>query len=574
MSRNEVEETSMVSSITAKELPLNKVFSSDYSFEIPSYQRPYSWQVEHALQLLDDLTLFALKDEPFNKLSPYFLGSIVLIKELDQKRAKVVDGQQRLTTFTILFSTLRKVLTDKVWKVDITEYIYEKGNVTKGTKDNFRLRLRAKDQPYFNSIIQVEDGLDDLDLTTEVSESQQRIRENASELVKKLEEYTQEQLQTLAKFIFTRCFVVIVSSTDEDSAFRIFNVLNDRGLNLSHADILKSEVLEKIEKINSSLQETYTSKWETAEETLGIDNFKELFNHIRPIFAKKKAEESILKEIRKHANPTADPIKFIDRVILPFSEVYSYILKCNYPAPTFADKINGKLRWLQRVENTDWIPCCLLYLSTHKTKPGKMFEFLCQLERLAIGMEILSFNIYDRIGVYSNINTMIENNEDVLATNSHFYFVPKEEEKIKEKLMSNTLYGKRYLKLLLKIDEKLSSGGATYDYPILSIEHVLPQTPKEGSTWTSWFKDEEHEKLVNSLGNFVLLTTKKNSSARNFEFDHKKDKYFKQNGISPLALTTAVLSYSKWSPSIVKTRSLEMTNHLLDILGLSKIVLN
>ncbi|GAA3657262.1 DUF262 domain-containing protein [Streptomyces sp. S1A] len=80
--------------LEAHEMPLHKVFSSDYDFQIPDYQRPYAWQEEQATQLLTDL-LEALDrgtDEP------YFLGSIVLVKDGGAPRAEVIDGQQRLTT--------------------------------------------------------------------------------------------------------------------------------------------------------------------------------------------------------------------------------------------------------------------------------------------------------------------------------------------------------------------------------------------------------------------------------------------------------------------------------------------
>src|SRR3954453_1098325 len=89
--------------IEAHEVPLHEVFSSDYSFRIPDYQRPYAWEREQAEQLLEDLLDTLRRDED----EPYFLGSVVLVKEPDQASAEVIDGQQRLTTLTILFAVLR-----------------------------------------------------------------------------------------------------------------------------------------------------------------------------------------------------------------------------------------------------------------------------------------------------------------------------------------------------------------------------------------------------------------------------------------------------------------------------------
>lgn len=98
----------MANKLEAHEMALHKVLSSDHQFFIPEYQRPYSWDEEQAIQLLEDLT------EAIDRGGddPYFLGSLVLIKDPDEARADVVDGQQRLTTLTIMLSVLRHLAED------------------------------------------------------------------------------------------------------------------------------------------------------------------------------------------------------------------------------------------------------------------------------------------------------------------------------------------------------------------------------------------------------------------------------------------------------------------------------
>lgn len=92
----------MKQTITAQEQELNKIFSDDYLFEIPEYQRPYAWTTEQAAELLEDLIASMGDGTPVENVSPYFLGSIVLIKDPSYPHTQVVDGQQRLTTLTIL----------------------------------------------------------------------------------------------------------------------------------------------------------------------------------------------------------------------------------------------------------------------------------------------------------------------------------------------------------------------------------------------------------------------------------------------------------------------------------------
>src|SRR5262245_28525829 len=102
-----------IAKIHGSEYPIRKIFSNDFNFKVPLYQRPYSWTTEQAGELLDDLVSFIGPDSgaSVDELSPYFLGSIVLIKEESRPEAEVVDGQHRLTTVTILLSALRHTIT-------------------------------------------------------------------------------------------------------------------------------------------------------------------------------------------------------------------------------------------------------------------------------------------------------------------------------------------------------------------------------------------------------------------------------------------------------------------------------
>lgn len=92
----------MSKKFSGSEYPLSKIFSSDFDYVIPSYQRPYAWTVDQVRELIDDLLNF-YKDE---KEDTYFLGSIVLIKEEGKPYSEVIDGQQWLTSFSILLAAI------------------------------------------------------------------------------------------------------------------------------------------------------------------------------------------------------------------------------------------------------------------------------------------------------------------------------------------------------------------------------------------------------------------------------------------------------------------------------------
>ena len=110
----------MSKKISGAEYPLSKIFSSDFDYVIPSYQRPYAWTVDQASELFDDLYDFYLRE----KEDTYFLGSIVLIKEEGKPYSEVIDGQQRLTTLTILLSSITSNLSGDL-RSDFENYIRE-----------------------------------------------------------------------------------------------------------------------------------------------------------------------------------------------------------------------------------------------------------------------------------------------------------------------------------------------------------------------------------------------------------------------------------------------------------------
>ena len=119
-------------------------------------------------------------------MSPYFLGSIVLIKNDTSPLSDVVDGQQRLTTLTILLSAIRNFVPEKDAD-DITGIIYERGSTILGTHDRYRLSLRERDREFFKESIQREDGFLKLISSTELMKgSPENIRINARLFADKL----------------------------------------------------------------------------------------------------------------------------------------------------------------------------------------------------------------------------------------------------------------------------------------------------------------------------------------------------------------------------------------------------
>ncbi|HJT20943.1 MAG TPA: DUF262 domain-containing protein [Nitrospira sp.] len=568
--------------IVGKEYYCKDIFSNLFTFTIPHYQRPYAWTTEEAGALLDDLwTAFRHDERAIIDKDPCFLGSIVLVKEEHDPTARVIDGQQRLTTLTIMLSVLRDLLPTRAG--DISDYIRQKGKPLEGLRDRFRLELRKQDADFFRNNIQVENGIKALEKKHAPdlpNDAQRHICTNALYLLKRLREgpkpselpnyvsIRDKVLEDFTSFVVTKTMMVVVSTVDDKSAYRIFSVLNSRGLDLSHADILKAEIIGEID--GEGTQQQYAHKWETIEENLGLEDFKSLFAYIRMIHMKKKLERTILEEIRDYVDPKKAPVEFIDNELEPYGEALRTLNYCNYKSVAGAEKVNQNLKWLKQVDNTDWVPAAIVALSKKANDPEWLNLFFQALERLAAGLLIMRAGVNERLERYGKLLAELQKEGDVLAPGSTLHLTQDDRNKVLKGLDGN-LYEmtkvRRYV--LLRLDQSLSGGGAEYVYPIVTIEHVLPQTPMEQSQWMKWFPDEkERSGWVHRLGNLVLLSRAKNSEAGRLEFEEKKNKYFRSEGTSPFHLTTQVITESQWTPAILQKRQERLIGKLKEIWSL------
>ena len=142
----------MAKTLEAHDKLIREIFEGSYQFEIPDYQRPYAWTTEQATELFDDLHSAMLDARVSGATSQYFLGSIVLIKNDREPKSSVVDGQQRLSTLTMLFAVLREAMPHAA--DDITDFLYKKGKVSLGEKNEYRLTAREEDVDFFRTNIQ------------------------------------------------------------------------------------------------------------------------------------------------------------------------------------------------------------------------------------------------------------------------------------------------------------------------------------------------------------------------------------------------------------------------------------
>ncbi|EHY6697073.1 HNH endonuclease, partial [Escherichia coli] len=122
---------------------------------------------------------------------------------------------------------------------------------------------------------------------------------------------------------------------------------------------------------------------------------------------------------------------------------------------------------------------------------------------------------------------------------------------------------KARMALVLRLESLVRAPGVQLQNAV-SLEHVLPQNPPDGSDWIKWFPDEdERDCWTHRLANLVPLDRNKNSSASNYDFSKKKDAYFRGKGkASPFVLTQEVRSENEWTPNLLAERQKRLMGEL------------
>ncbi len=558
----------MTNSISALERKLSIIFSKEYEYHIPAYQRPYAWTEDEAKELFDDLYDFYRNEEEKN----YFLGSIVLVKKNDKPQSEVIDGQQRLTTLTILLAIITNKLSggtrDTVYK-----YICEPGNLIEKIPSNPRLYLRDKDCKFFHDNILNLDirRIKEMDIAKLDTEAKQHIVRNCRVMLDRIETAfgnDESQIVGFTQFLMNNCYLVSVATSDESTAFRIFSVMNDRGLDLLPVDIFKSEV---IGKIDEDEREKYTEKWEDMETEVTRAGFNDLFSHIRMIYAKSKAQKTLTEEYKQYVWPNVSQGKdFIDTILAPYAEAYKIIRNNSYVSSTDSNIVRELLTQLGKIDNSDWMPVAIKFLATKGDDAEYTTWFFEQLERLVSYMLIASKDVNARIRRYALILDEIENQEahNISSPLTQIELTDDEKRELIETLDGNiyNMTSKRRNYVIMRLNSFVSDGAVDVKSNILTIEHVLPQTVAPTSQWNEWWPlEEDRTQWIHRIANLVPLTRRANSAAQNYDFEDKKKKYFKgASGTSSYPLTTQVLNEQEWTKEILNKRQLHLLQTFVD----------
>ena len=250
---------------------LKKILVDDENFyQIPDYQRPYSWDKDNLADLIDDLTNAFLG----NKEENYFCGSLVLVNEPQSERFDIIDGQQRTTTFTIVACVFRDLYFNELDK-RATDYI---NNSIQDQYDENKRKLKfLTDIKYQNdfeqTVLKKIKFIETKNIEKDIKNN--KYLQNAHYLknfiIEKVDEYN-INIDDFVIWFYENIVLTVITCPSQDSAIQIFNVLNDRGMPLSSIDILKSSLMQKLQDDKED-RNTFKTVWGDINSELKFNDF-------------------------------------------------------------------------------------------------------------------------------------------------------------------------------------------------------------------------------------------------------------------------------------------------------------
>ena len=553
----------MPSNISAHEYPLRRIFGDEFLYKVPNYQRPYAWEWEHARELFEDVLDASNRVSPGDAVDDYFLGCIVVVKSDGDPASELVDGQQRLTTLTMLFCALR----DAVHHLEpgsaqmINQYVWQQGDWTQRTEDIVRLSLRQQDDWFFRQRVQ-EDGalLGDSRAPFPKTETQKGILENASRLFDAVKELDPDQQRDLVTYLVNHCYLVVVTTSNRSAANRIFGVLNTRGLDLSPTDIIKSTVAQ-------SATDDHVRRWEDLENDIGRDEFRSLFTHIYTLKMKTRNRIALDEAFKRDVLDNGlNGSQFVDSILIPYADTFEKLVLTRFGGIEQDDRhrLDRYLHSLRLVDNTDWVPPALRFVALHGESPERLESFLRDLERLAYWMFMTRVWRDPRVRRYIEVLRALDDGCDILSSDS-----PLQLQRHEQDAMLCAVNGDVDMKwakpVLLRLDGLFVDAVAQFQHRVITVEHVLPQNPSEGSEWLERFPNEEvRNRWTWKIANLVLLSRRKNARAGNRGFNEKKKTYFETGNATSFQLTQTVITETKWTPDVLQRRQKELVGMLAD----------
>ena len=529
-------------------------------YEIPKFQRDYSWEAEHWDDLWQDIRAL-LADED----NEHYMGYLVL-QTSNNKEFQIIDGQQRLTTMSLLIlSTLKclKELVDSGIEAEnnlkrkdslLNSYIGYVDPVT--LISNNKLKLNRNSDDYYKQHLVL---LNELPLrNTNASEKHMRECFNWYYDRIKKEFNTGESLAAFIDNIVDKLFFTVIEVTDQLNAFKVFETLNARGVQLSSADLLKNYLFFVVDETKPHISEIEELEniWSKIVGKLGEQKFEDYLRYYWNSIHKSVGKKNLFKTIKGNIKSKEQVFELI-RNLNDTADLY---LAIQNPEDEFwRDKpeIRKSLKELKLFQIRQ---INSLFLSALRNLEVENFRKLAKI------CSVISFR-YNIIGglnpnaqedVYNTVALKISSNKRFEVADFQTIYVSdlNFENDFSTKEFKNTTRNHKIVKYILsKIEVYQHKNEIDPESDLFTIEHILPENADD--TWGN-FTFEEINRSVYRMGNLTLLERKLNREAGQKGYV-EKIVFFAQSN-SELTKTLPD-NFNTWNEDKLAARQRELAKH-------------
>jgi len=510
--------------LKASERKITKLFSeSDTVFSIPVYQRDYNWQEKQCQRLFKDI----LQTGKNEKVSSYFLGSIVYIHDgiygVGEKEFHVIDGQQRMTTLTLLFLAIYFKLKGTILAKD-ADKIYNQYVVNPYSEKEIKLKLLPPEENLYilNKISH--------NKFNELEAFQDRnMLKNYLFFEKELENLSFDDMKHLSNGIEKLIYIDIALEKGKDDPQKIFESLNSTGLDLSQGDLIRNYILMDLER--GEQNRIYKEIWIPIENNCKVSDGSEITSYVsdfirdyltlktEKISSKPKVFETFKAYYEKENDEKLEDMK-------KYSEAYSYIIK---PSLEKDRDIQRELDYLKSLDKTVINTFLIGILKDYKDnilEKDELVNMLILLQSYLWRRYITEkpTNALNKIfqGMYGKISrsgNYYENLVDVLMAEDF----PTDEELESALKLKNVYKDKEKLNYVFKKLENYNHNELIdFENEKITIEHIFPQKPNKA--WKENYSDNELEQMISFKDTISNLTlTGSNSNLSNKAFHEKRD---------------------------------------------------
>lgn len=561
---------------TVNEDNIEGVLDESVRFTVPDYQRLYSWEESQWEEFWEDLNELE-EDES------HFLGSIVVIEreggfgQLDEY--ELVDGQQRLTTISLLLKAIQRYYQENDDPNDIAgliddDYLYE---TDQSNEDHVKLSLSRFEDEAYKKIIK-----DDI---STVNEDSQLLK--AFEYFQdKLAELTEDEIDDVRMRLVLSMNLVVIQCSSTASAFRLFETLNDRGLELSAVDLMKNSLLQVAsEKLDDDEYDYIRKKWEEVLEKVvyEIDKPDRFFRHYimsrpKPVITGSVTSRKLYDEFNEIIEDKlpmngVDLVDYIEGMVNE-ADLYVGLTKGQVDEleGRQQQKINNRLQNLNDIGSS--------HSRTLLLRGFDEFDKFSDLNQLLKYVEV--FMIRWKLANYQS-GTGLDKIFSELCSHAFTDGTPMEGpplEEIKNKLseespndeevragLANEDFSRNsQTKYVLDMIERYhfmageGAGAKSYNRATVDIEHIAPRATFSAEKYSPWrdvldVDEAEFEQYKNRLGNLTLLEDRLNEKASDRPFQQKKDQY----KLADFEMTQDIRnSYDSWTKNEIQSRSRDL----------------